>query len=87
MAIRDVVLGGFGNGTFSGTIPLVVTRGYAIGVEAPATPERGVSFIANRLVHFRRDRVISFRSNRLEAYESDRVEPFNGGRITEYDGD
>lgn len=30
MAIRDVVTGGFGNGTFAGTIPLVVTRGYAI---------------------------------------------------------
>lgn len=25
---------GFGNGTFSGTIPLVVTRGYSIGVIA-----------------------------------------------------
>lgn len=37
MAIRDVVTGGFGNGTFSGTIALVVTRGYAIGeaVDAP----------------------------------------------------
>lgn len=31
MAIRDVVTGGFGNGTFSGTIALVVTRGYSIG--------------------------------------------------------
>jgi hypothetical protein len=32
MAIRHIVTGGFGNGTFSGTIPLVVTRGYAVGV-------------------------------------------------------
>ena len=37
MAIRDIVTGGFGNGTFSGTIALVVTRGYAIG-EPPAEP-------------------------------------------------
>ena len=31
MAIRSVVLRGFGNGTFNGTIPLVSTRGFAIG--------------------------------------------------------
>ena len=31
MAIRTVVTRGYGNGTFNGTIPLVVTRGYAIG--------------------------------------------------------
>lgn len=31
--IRDIVTRGFGNGTYSGTIPLVVTRGYAIGEE------------------------------------------------------
>lgn len=31
MAIRSVVTRGFGNGTFNGTIPLVATRGYAIG--------------------------------------------------------
>ncbi len=31
MAIRTVVTRGFGNGTFNGTIPLAVTRGYAIG--------------------------------------------------------
>ena len=35
MAIRTVITRGFGNGTFNGTVPLVVTRGYAIGVEAP----------------------------------------------------
>lgn len=34
MAIRDVVQSGYGNGTFSGTIALVVTRGYAIGAAA-----------------------------------------------------
>lgn len=34
MAIRDVVLRGFGNGAFSGTIAKVVTRGYSIGVPA-----------------------------------------------------
>jgi hypothetical protein len=31
MAIRTVVTRGYGNGTFNGTIALVVTRGYAIG--------------------------------------------------------
>ena len=30
MAILDVVTAGFGNGTFSGSIPFVVTRGYTI---------------------------------------------------------
>ena len=34
MGIRDIVTRGFGNGTFNGTIALVVTRGYSIG-EAP----------------------------------------------------
>ena len=33
MAIRTVVTRGYGNGTFNGTIGLVVTRGYAIGVQ------------------------------------------------------
>lgn len=32
MAIRTVVTRGFGNGTFNGTIPLVVLRGYAPAV-------------------------------------------------------
>lgn len=31
MAIRDIVTRGFGNGTYSGSIPLVVTRGFSIG--------------------------------------------------------
>ncbi len=31
MAIRTVVTRGYGNGTFNGTIPLVVRRGYAQG--------------------------------------------------------
>ena len=36
MAIRDIVLRGFGNGTFSGSIALIVTRGYSIGEEVAA---------------------------------------------------
>jgi hypothetical protein len=32
MAIRTVVTRGFGNGTFNGTIALVVLRGYIAGV-------------------------------------------------------
>ena len=31
MAIRTVITRGYGNGTFNGTIALVVTAGYAIG--------------------------------------------------------
>ena len=34
MAIRTVVTRGYGNGTFNGTIPLVVRRGYASSVVA-----------------------------------------------------
>lgn len=30
MAIRTVITRGYGNGTFNGTIALVVTKGYAI---------------------------------------------------------
>jgi len=37
MAIRTVVTRGYGNGTFSGTIALVVTHGYAIGAAAVVT--------------------------------------------------
>jgi len=39
MAIRSVVTRGFGNGTFNGTVALVVTAGYAIGsILVPSTP-------------------------------------------------
>lgn len=31
MAIKTVVTRGYGNGTYNGTIPLVVTRGYLPG--------------------------------------------------------
>jgi len=31
MSIASVATRGFGNGTFTGTIPLVATRGYSIG--------------------------------------------------------
>jgi hypothetical protein len=37
MAIKNIVLRGFGNGTVTGTIPLVVLRGYGIGA-AVITP-------------------------------------------------
>ena len=37
MAIRTVVTRGYGNGTFNGTIPLVVTRGYSIGAAVVIT--------------------------------------------------
>ena len=38
MAIRTVVTRGYGNGTFNGTIALVVTRGYAIAVPSAFIP-------------------------------------------------
>lgn len=38
MAIRTVLTRGFGNGTFNGTIPLRVTRGYTIGVVVVGDP-------------------------------------------------
>lgn len=41
MAIRTVVTRGFGNGTYNGTIPLVVPRGYAAGEALAATDEGG----------------------------------------------
>lgn len=41
MSIASVVLGGFGNGTVSGSIALVVTRGYAIGEEVPTVDGPG----------------------------------------------
>lgn len=40
MAILDVVTAGYGNGTFSGSIPFVVTRGYNIStIIPPVIPE------------------------------------------------
>ncbi len=42
MAIRTVVTRGYGNGTFNGTIALVVVRGYVSGVD-----EGGFSVIRN----------------------------------------
>lgn len=37
MSIRTTVTRGFGNGTFNGTIPLVVTRGYVLASSAAIT--------------------------------------------------
>ena len=38
MAIRTVVTRGYGNGTFNGTIALLITRGYAISAAATPAP-------------------------------------------------
>lgn len=45
MAIRSVVTRGYGNGTFNGTVPLVVLRGYAVGapVFSGAIPDISVT--------------------------------------------
>ncbi len=37
MATQTIFTRGFGNGTFNGTIPLVITRGYAIGAAVVIT--------------------------------------------------
>jgi hypothetical protein len=39
MTIRLVVTRGFGNGTFNGVIPFVVTRGFTIGEEVLISPD------------------------------------------------
>lgn len=38
MPVRTLVTEGFGNGTFNGTIPLVVTHGYSIGAAVVVPP-------------------------------------------------
>lgn len=68
MAIRTVVTGGFGNGTFNGTIALVVTAGYAIGsLIVPTVP--GIEYTSpnNRLHYVAKDNKLHYESpvNRL----------------------
>ena len=48
MAIATVVTRGYGNGTFSGTIALIITRGYTIGaaVVFDTDPDRTVTIFA-----------------------------------------
>lgn len=61
MALGHVVTRGYGNGTFAGTIPFVVTRGYTIGevveVVAGKTSEARVILIQadDRLVAIQAD--------------------------------
>lgn len=57
MAVRDVVTAGFGNGTFSGSIGFVVTRGYSIAQAAVITS--GALFFRGKKVSplFRGDKV------------------------------
>lgn len=50
MAIRDIVTRGYGNGTYSGTIAKVVTRGYSIG-EAVATVDGPGCFVMGQVYH------------------------------------
>lgn len=49
MAIRTIVTRGYGNGTFNGTIPLVVTRGFAPAESVVATLQRDVLMAAGIL--------------------------------------
>jgi len=41
MSIQQVVTRGFGNGTFTGVVGKVVTRGYGISDAAPVLPPTG----------------------------------------------
>ena len=50
MAIRTVVTRGYGNGTFNGTIPLVVTRGYAIAAVVVPTAQDALTAFTRNLV-------------------------------------
>ncbi len=50
MAIRSVITRGYGNGTFNGTITLVVPRGYAIGVAVIADPVKVGSMLSAKNV-------------------------------------
>lgn len=56
MAIRTVVTRGYGNGTFDGTITLVVVRGYALGAAVAAVntaAQAALKLIAQRVVRSR----------------------------------
>ena len=55
MAIRTVVTRGFGNGTFNGTITLVVLRGYAIGALIVPTAEGLEYTLTTNRFHFTLD--------------------------------
>lgn len=48
MAIRTVITRGYGNGTFNGTIALVVLRGYAIGGAAAVAAAQGAWYPVQR---------------------------------------
>lgn len=53
MAIRTVITRGYGNGTFDGSIALVVTRGYAVAAEVV-----GLGPVETSLVHQHRGRFL-----------------------------
>jgi hypothetical protein len=50
MAIKNVVLRGFDNGTVTTTIGQVVTRGYTIGSAPPPPPSEGKTLVRN-IIH------------------------------------
>ena len=55
MAIRTVVTRGFGNGTFNGTIALLVVRGYKTGVLTVAfTGSSGLGILDKTQTKWRR---------------------------------
>lgn len=54
MAIRTVVTRGYGNGTFNGTIALVVVRGYAAAAAAAGAGAQGaLKLLPQRVVRSR----------------------------------
>lgn len=64
-SLSSVTLAGYGNGTFNGSIPLVVTLGYGIGAAAVVQPSAG--WIAERRTRLmqteRRERLLAAEKN------------------------
>ena len=53
MAIATIITRGYGNGTYIGTIPLVVARGYLIGDAAPSPDVPGLEYtLPSNKLHF-----------------------------------
>ena len=58
MSIATVVTMGYGTGSFAGSVNLVPTLGYSIGVEVIADATDGVTFSClNRFVTYKSDRI------------------------------
>ena len=66
MAIKTIVTRGYGNGTFSGTIPLVVLRGYVPDI---VINDDGNPSSALRVIFRDKRKYVRFRDKRLIVQE------------------